>query len=99
MQFQMSSGASAPSLAPNGPNVAPPVPTLVPPKQKPPRGRRLGLIVALIVGAIGVERGVHYVRQSGAESGAAKAAVVRTAVVTQGSVVRALRLTGTTGAE
>ena len=95
----MSSGASAPTLAPP-PGVVPPVPALVPPKPKRSRGRRwVGLIVFLLLAAIAIERGVHFVKNASPSAQKAAAAVIRTSPAQAGSIDRTVRLTGTTGAE
>ena len=97
MHSQMSSGASAPILAPP-PSAAPSAPTLVPPKPKSSGPKRLGWLVFLILAAIGVERGIHFARKPSPAAQSA-AIVVRTGTVTQGAIDRTIRLTGTTGAE
>jgi HlyD family secretion protein len=97
MHSHISGGASAPSLAP-APGVSPATPRLVPQAPKSRGKKRLGWILFLIVAAIGIERGVHFARSS-AGPAAGSAAVIRTAVIAEGTVERTIRLTGTTGAE
>ena len=100
MHSQMSSGAPAPGLAPAGPKIAAPAPTLVPPQPKRSGNKWLLWLAVLVIGGIAVERGLNYAKQSGSASGSAqRMAALRTVAVTTGSVVRTLRLTGTTGAE
>lgn len=92
----MSSGASAPILAPV-PGSPPAAPALVPPRPKPTGKKRLGWILVLIAAVIGIERGVNYANRPAAPE--ATAAAIRTGTVTRGVVERTLRLTGSTGAE
>jgi hypothetical protein len=96
MHSQMS-GASAPILAPP-PSAPASAPALVPPRPKRSGAKRLGWIVFLILAAVGIERGVHFARQTSTATESA-AQVIRTAAVTQGAIQRTVRLTGTTGAE
>lgn len=100
MHSKMSGGAPAPGLVPAGPSSVAPAPTLVPPKPRRSGNKSFLWILALIAGGIAVERGVNYNRQPDAGNGGPSTmAAIRTVAVTRGSVIKTLRLTGTTGAE
>lgn len=97
MNSQMSNSASAPVLLPSTGSPAV-TPVLVPPKPRRSGPKWIGWILAILVVGVIAERGIHYSRQrAAAQSGAI--AQIRVGAVTQGTVARTLRLTGTTGAE
>jgi HlyD family secretion protein len=78
--------------------VSPAPPRLVPHAPKSSGKKRLGWILFLIVAVIGIERGVHFAQKTAVPT-AGTAALIRTAAVTEGTIERTIRLTGTTGAE
>jgi len=97
MNSQMSNSASAPVLLPSTGSPAV-TPVLVPPKPRRSGPKWIGWILAIVVVGIIAERAIHYSRQRAASQSAA-VAQVRVGAVTQGTVAKTLRLTGTTGAE
>src|SRR5687768_4883253 len=98
MQHQMS-GASAPQLAPTvAPQTHPPVtlPKLVPGAPKRRKSRAIWILVVLAI----VAGGAYWARQaaSRSQSAAIAARAVPTATVSKGTIVRTIRLNGTTAA-
>ncbi|HYP05533.1 MAG TPA: efflux RND transporter periplasmic adaptor subunit [Bryobacteraceae bacterium] len=96
----MSSGAASPGREPVGPKIPAPAPTLVPSKPKRSGNKWIVWLLALIVVGVAAERALNSGRQdTSGGGGSSTIAAVRTVAFSQGSVVKTLRLTGTTGAE